>query len=171
MRITIPARTPIFMTLFMAFWLAGWAVGEIMVSRQLLFGEMNGNAAGSLFMTAWLAAWTLGGAWAATLLLWNLAGKEVIELNSTMLRRRKQVPVFGRSREYAVANIANLRAAAAQPSFPWNYQSSFSFLSFGEGTISFDYGRDTHHLGTGLDEADARYVIDEMCKRVKSLCL
>jgi hypothetical protein len=27
----------------------------------------------------------------------------------------------------------------------------------------------THHLGTDLDEADAKYVIGEMCKRVKSL--
>ena len=45
-----------------------------------------------------------------------------------------------------------------------------SFFSFNDGAISFDYGRDTHHLASDLDEAEAKYVIIEMCKRVKSIC-
>jgi hypothetical protein len=41
---------------------------------------------------------------------------------------------------------------------------------FEEGAISFDYGRSTYRMGAGLDQAEAEYVIDEMCKRSKSLC-
>lgn len=172
LRITIPVKAHLYATLFMAVWLVGWAVGEVMVASQLLYGVPGRDtpAAGSLFMIVWLAGWTLGGAWAAGTLMWNIAGKEVIELSSTTLKRRKQIPVFSRSKEYAVASIANLRLAPPLPSFLWYQQQSMSLLSFKDGTISFDYGRDTCHLGSGLEEADAKYVIGEMCKRVKSLC-
>ncbi|WP_119270679.1 hypothetical protein [Taklimakanibacter deserti] len=171
LRITIPAVTQAFGVIFISLWLIGWAFGEVMVSRQL-FGSQsvqNSSQGGSLFMLVWLAAWTLGGGWAIYTLLWQLAGKEIIELTTTSLRQRKQIPLFSRSKEYALANIANLRVAPPRPRF---YQGQYMIqgLSFKDGAISFDYGRDTHHLASGLDEADAKYVIGEMCKRVKSLC-
>jgi hypothetical protein len=169
LRITVPVKAQVFVTLFLAFWLMGWAVGEVMVSYHLVGGRYSSGAR-SIIMIAWLGAWTVGGAWIASALLWNIAGKEIIELNSTTLKRRKQIPVFSRSKEYAVASIANLRLAPALPSFFGYYRQNMSFLTFNEGAISFDYGRDTRHLATGLDEADAKYVIGEMCKRVKSLC-
>jgi hypothetical protein len=169
LRITIPAKAQAFVTFFLPFWLVAWAVGEVMVSRQLLTNP-NFGAGGSIFAIAWLGAWTVGGAWAAAYLLWNIAGREIIELNSMILKRRKQIPIFSRSKEYAIANIANLRLAPASPQSLWYNQQNMSFLGFKEGTISFDYGRDTHYLASGLDEADAKYVIREMCKRVKSLC-
>lgn len=173
LRITIPAAMQLFPTAFMGFWLIGWAVGEVMVSYQLLQGRPNTDPseAGSLFLIAWLGAWTLGGAWAFSMFLWNIAGKEIIELTSTTLKRRKQIPIFSRSKEYAVASITNLRSAPPPPSYWWYNQQNLSLLTFGDGTISFDYGRSTYHLASGLDEADAKHVIGEMCKRVKSLCL
>lgn len=116
LRITIPARTQSFATLFLGVWLIGWAVGEVMVSRDLFGSGFPDNPpAGPTFFTiAWLAAWTLGGAWVVHILLWQLTGKEIIELTSTSLRHRKQIPIFSRSREYAVANIRNLRPAFAK---------------------------------------------------------
>lgn len=172
LRITIPASPAFFTTAFIGLWLIGWAVGEVMVARQLLFGVPGRDIpiAGGLFMLAWLALWTLGGALAFATLLWNLTGKEIIELTGTTLKQRKQIPVFSRSKEYAVANITRLRPAPL-PNMPfWFRQQNMFPLNFKDGTISFDYGRDTHHLASGLDEADAQFVIEEMCKRVKSLC-
>lgn len=170
--ITIPAAVQAFGTIFLAIWLIGWAVGEIMVSRQLLSGELSHDPSGggALFSIVWLAGWTLGGGWALYCLLWQLAGKEIIELTSTTLRQRKQTPLFSRSREYAIANMSNLRVAPPQPQY---YQGKYiiSGPGFKGGAISFDYGRDTYHLASGLDEADAKYVIGEMEKRVKSLSL
>jgi hypothetical protein len=118
-RITVPAATQAFATIFLALWLVGWTFGEVMVSHQL-FGDQsaqNSSPGASLFLLVWLAAWTMGGDWAICTLLWQVAGKEVIELNSTLLRQRKQIPLFSRSKEYTVANIANLRLAPAQPRF------------------------------------------------------
>jgi hypothetical protein len=85
------------------------------------------------------------------------------------LRQRKQIPIFSRRREYAVASIRSLRLAPPAPTF-FQGQYMIEGLTFKNGAISFDYGRSTHHLAAGLDEADADYVIGEMCKRVKSLC-
>lgn len=172
LRIIIPAAPAFFSTAFLGFWLIGWAVGEVMVSRQLL-GGLPGNDGpfpASLFLLAWLALWTLGGFWAISAFLWALTGKEVIELTSTTLKRRKQLPIFSRSKEFAVANIARLRPATLVDEASWSRRQNVSTMSFKDGTIAFDYGRDTHHLASGLDEADAQYVIAEMCKRVKSLC-
>jgi hypothetical protein len=113
--------------------------------------------------------WTLGGAWALTAFPWAVAGKEIIELNSMTLKRRKQIPIFSRSREYAVASIANLRLAQVIPA-SWYEQQNLSSMSLKDGAIAFDYGRSTFHFGSDLDEADAKYVLSEMCARVKSLC-
>ena len=173
LRITIPARTELFTTGFLGIWLIAWAFGEIFVPYSFLIGlsDKPVPASAKLFVLVCLAGWTLGGLYALSIFLWNVAGKEIIELTSTSLKRRKQIPIFSRSKEYAVACITGLRTAPqAQLSWPLSLNMNMIPLGFRDGTIAFDYGRDTHHLGSGLDEADARYVIAEMCKRVKSLC-
>jgi len=173
LRITIPARTELFITAFLGVWLIAWAFGEIFVPYTFLIALSDKPVPPSarLFAAVWFAGWTLGGMWALSIFLWNVAGKEIIELTSTTLKYRKQIPIFSRSREYVIASIAGLRAASrAQAFWPLPFNMNMAPLSFRDGTIAFDYGRDTYHLGSGLDEADARYVIAEMCKRVKSLC-
>ena len=50
---------------FLAFWLCGWAFGEISVGKELLAGRAT------LFHWGWLGAWTLGGG-AAMLTLWAM---------------------------------------------------------------------------------------------------
>lgn len=173
LRITIPARTELFITAFLGIWLIAWAFGEIFVPYTFLVGlaDKPVPVPAKLFALVWLAGWTLGGLYALSIFLWNVAGKETLELTSLTLKRRKQIPLFSRSKEYAVASITNFRAAPqAQAIWPLSINVNMMPLSFREGTIAFDYGRDTHHLGSGLDEADARYVMAEMCKRVKSFC-
>lgn len=53
---------------FLAFWLCGWAFGEIFVLGALLGGGLGGA---SLFLIGWLGAWTVGGAFAISA-LWHL---------------------------------------------------------------------------------------------------
>lgn len=169
LRITIPAAPSFQGTTWLVLSLFAWAGGEVFVLWHL-FDESPDPHFGNFFMVIWLALWTLGGIRMIDGLLWNLAGEEVIDLSSTALKRRKRLPVFRRSREYAVANISGLRPATLTDQPSPSKRQNMSSLSFKDGTIAFDYGRDTHLLATGLDEADARYVIAEMCRRVKSLC-
>ncbi|MFZ5673444.1 MAG: hypothetical protein ACOZAM_10830 [Pseudomonadota bacterium] len=101
-------------------------------------------------------------------LLWQLAGSEIIELSSTSLRRRRRVLFLGTSKEFAVTHISNMRLAPPQPKYIRGKAVISSPLTR-HGVIAFDVGRETHHLGLGLDEGEARYLIAEMCKQVKSL--
>ena len=158
LRITIPAGRHLFGTAFLGLWMIGWAFGEIAVSHQLLYGlpESRFPAPASFFILAWLALWTLGGAWCLATFLWNVAGREIIELNQATLRRIKQIPLLRRSKEYRVASIANLRLTTVITSFWYNDEESLPSMAFSDGAISFDYGRSTHHLGSDLDEADAK---------------
>ncbi len=169
LRITVWPKPQLFGTAFLSLWMIGWAFGEISVGHQLLYGlpESRFPAPSSFFTLAWLALWTLGGAWCAATLLWNVAGREIIELNQATLRHRKQIPLLSRNREYKVASIANLRVTSPSAD---DDRESLPSMTFSDGAIAFDYGRSTHRLASDLDEADARYVIAEMCKRVKSLC-
>lgn len=171
LRITIPAAMQTFGVIFMLMWLSFWAVGEIAVLRHFLGGQPLKDASGndSLFLVVWFTGWTLGGALMIYSLLWQLVGKEIIELNSTMLRRRKRIFFFSRSKDFAVAGITNIRLALPQPKYIRGKYVISSPMTR-TGAIAFDFGRSTHHLGHGLDETEARYVIAQLCERVKSLC-
>jgi hypothetical protein len=171
LRITIRPKPQLFGTAFLGLWMIGWAFGEVRVSYEFIYGmpEERFPAPESLLVLAWLALWTLGGCWCLVTLLWNVIGKEIFELNPSTLKRIKQIPIFSRSKEYRVASIANLRVTPI-PSSWFDDEESLPSMTFSDGAISFDYGRSTYRLGSDLDEADAKYVIGEMCTRVKSLC-
>lgn len=166
LRITIPAPQQAFGILFVSLWLILWTVGEYFAAREFWTGQFFQKP--EAFLPIWFAGWTLGGAFMIYTLLWQLAGKEIIEINSTSLKQTKQLLLLSRSREYAVANIANVRLAPPEPKYvrgKYYIQSQ----SFNAGAIAFDYGRDTCRLAQGLDEAEVEHVIGEMRKRVKSL--
>ncbi len=55
-------------------WLGGWAVGWVMVFRQLI----RGTKAPEAFLIFWLIGWTVGGAWAGWY-LWRLLRPSVPE--------------------------------------------------------------------------------------------
>jgi hypothetical protein len=169
-RITIPAATQAFGVIFLGLWLTFWAATEVAEARQLLNGQffLDAGTGHSFSRLIWFAAWTLAGVWFIYALLWQLIGKEIIELDATSLKQIKQILLFKRSREYAIANIANVRLAPPEPKFSHG-RYVIQILSFRAGAIAFDYGRSTHRLGQGLDEADARHVIDEICKHATSL--
>ena len=97
LEVSIPAKRNIFLMLFLAAWLVGWAFGEIFAARELLLGKHD---ASDLFLGAWLVAWTLGGGFALYTWLWMLNGRELVVLRPDVLVSRRDLWGFGRSREY-----------------------------------------------------------------------
>ena len=89
--------------------MCGWFFGEFSAIRQLETGK---TAAGiSLFMVVWLGGWTVGGAAAIYFWLWNIAGHEIVSLTPTSLTIRRDILGFGRSKEYDLPSVKNLRIA------------------------------------------------------------
>ena len=94
LRITIPAKKNYFLILFSAFWLVGWAFGEVTALAHVLNPESD---APKLFILAWLGGWTLVGAFAIYAWIWNVKGREIINVSNTELQHIRRFPVFQRS--------------------------------------------------------------------------
>ncbi|WP_119390469.1 hypothetical protein [Taklimakanibacter lacteus] len=170
LRITIPAEIQPKGMMFMCLWLTIWVIAEAIIAFELLTGEPTDRSfvSGPLLSYFWFAMWTVAGMSMIYTLLWQVVGKEIIELSSTLLRLRKRILFFSLSRDFAVSSIRNMRPISPRPKDA-NNKNTLSHLSFRDGAITFDYGRTTRYLGQDLNEAEAQYVIDEMCEHVKSL--
>ncbi len=161
-KIVIPTKRNWFITLFLTFWLGGWAVGEFTVSR-IMFSSSS-PVGSKFFMIFWLGGWTVGGCFAIYIWFRNLMGKEVISINSMTLTVRQEVGNLGRSKEYEMKAVRNLRISPLSYN-PWNFSSGMPIWGIGGGLIAFDYGAQTFRFGTGLAESEAQDLINVIKKR------
>jgi len=164
LEIVIPSKKNFFIILFIAFWLMGWVFGEVAALKSLLFPDEEFAGIPSLFLIGWLGAWTVGGAFAIYTWLWNIKGKEIIIINSEEISYKKDLFGFGRSREYTLAEIKDMRVID-KPSGFWGSQSYNDFWGFSVGVIGFDYGYKTYKIGNSIDEAEAKHIINEISQR------
>ena len=177
LRVTIPSRKNYFILFFLGFWLIGWAFGEIMVGGVLIAGIVGllfnspeigkfglaGLSGGGLFMLAWLGIWTIGGGFAVYAFLWQLAGKENIEVSYDSIKIQRAIFGFGRSKEYLASHIRDLLVsplAMDHSMFGWSRASNFWGIS--GGTLAFDYGSQTFRFGSGTDEAEAKQILEKV---------
>ena len=160
--INIPAAKSWWAILFIGFWLCGWAFGEFGAIHQLASGRMSASGV-SLFLFGWLGAWTVGGFVAVSFWLWNVTGHEIVLLTPASLAIRRDILGLGRSREYDLPSVKNLRIdrTPMNSGFGW---SSSSRSIFG-GAIAFDYGAKTFRFGGAVDEAEASHLIELLKSR------
>lgn len=180
LRITIRATMPPLALVPIGLLLALFVSGEIGAINALLNGGLragehyqlpwmteaiaNGPDFNRLMLT-WIAFAAVAIILLAGIFLWNIAGKEIIELDATTLKYTRRIPLLGYSREYSTAKIARLRLVP----FPWTRKQNFSYFGFKDRAIAFDYGGHTRRMGSGLDDANAHHVIQKMREQVKSL--
>jgi hypothetical protein len=188
LRFTIPSRKHWFTLLFFFPWLIVWAPVECLIIGLVIGGILSiaatvvtGQAlpastsdaagfgiGGALFLLIWLALWTAGGTSAAYLFLWELAGRETIEVGPGSIKLSRRIFRFGAPKEYLAEHIRDLRAHAPQsygesPLRTGLWASAYS-------TLSFDYGARTIHLANGTDEAEAKLILAEIAKRYPHYC-
>jgi hypothetical protein len=143
---------------FLAVWLVGWAFGEISAVRNLLRGGVNALDA---FMGVWLVAWTIGGGVTLYLWLWMLKGQEHLLLRADALVVKRKLWEIGRTREYDLQHIKNLRVAP-RTGYPYEWSSGLPLWGIGGGSVAFDYGSQTVRVAASVDEAEAREIIREL---------
>ena len=162
LEITVPAKRSVFIILFLAFWLVMWVVGEVSAFKQV---ATSGKALSeNLFMVAWIGGWTVGGAFAIYTWLWTIAGKEKLRLAPPNLVLRREVFGLGRSREFDLAHVSNLRVSTSNLSF-MDPGSALQFWGLTGGPIAFDYGSKTIRFGASLEESEARRLVDQVQKQ------
>jgi hypothetical protein len=149
LRIDIPVVRSLFSFTFLAFWIGGWACGELFAFREVLKSK---SIFSNPFLVFWLGMWTVFGVYAIWSWLWLLGGREIIRIENGILSVRKEVGRLGRTNEYSLTDIRALRVS------PPVYQSRRNMVP--DGTIAFDYGAKTYRLGSGIDEAEAKHLVE-----------
>ncbi|HTM49574.1 MAG TPA: hypothetical protein VL285_12860 [Bryobacteraceae bacterium] len=161
LEISIPPKRNPFLMIFLAAWLVGWGFGEVTAGREILLGK---ETTPTLFLAVWLTMWTLGGAFALYALLKMIGGRDVLLLRASTLLLKGEVFGLGRGREYELEHVRNLRVEGVT-AWPNDMAGAMRFWGIGGGPITFDYGSATVRWGAGLEEPEARQVIQELRAR------
>ena len=122
----------------------------------------SGSAVPGIFGLVWLTIWTIGGTFAIFTFLWQIFGREEIEVASYSITLNQVVLFFQRSKEYASEYIKDLRTSPMGINEMHNWSRSLAFYGIGGGIIVFDYGAGTIRLGGGIDEAEGKQIIAEI---------
>jgi hypothetical protein len=178
--VSIPARKNWITIIFLGVWLTGWMCGELF-ALSVLFSSVGGfffrifdigavdffefdNGFGSAFagsfILVWLAVWTVAGYGAARTFLWQLAGRELVEVSRTSIKISRPIFGLGRVKEYQAAEIANLRLLSAD-------ERAGKKGMAGPNQLAFDYEFDTVEFGGGLTVGEAEAVLEEITKRYR----
>ena len=148
--------------MFLPAWLVGWAVGEVTVLAKFVSDPPEDGE--GLFLLAWLVLWTGAGTLFIFFWLWNLLGKEIVAVDEETLTVRYALGRVGWTRRFDRREVRDPRVS---PSGMTDFRSSFGWWLGGGGTIAFDYGARTYRFGHGLDEAEAKHVVDELRGRLE----
>lgn len=164
LRAVVPSRRNWFVMLFLLAWLGGWVFGEASATGELI---RAGDKTPSAFLAFWLAGWTLGGLFAIGTVLWQLAGREVVTVNTAALVHRVEVFGLGLSRSYSASEVKNLRATEYSTS-PFNNQRAWlpPLYGSGFGPVAFDYGARTIRMAPSLEEAEAKLLVESLSSRL-----
>lgn len=160
LEVVVPAKRNVFGMLFLLAWLGAWAFGEVGALNQLAYGAHGVKP----FMLFWLAGWTIGGGFAAFAWLWMLAGRERILLRPRTLAIRHEVFGVGRTREYDLAHVRNLRVSPAAYD-PYGWGAGARSWGLGGGPVAFDYGAKTVRLVASVEEPEAAQIVRELNAR------
>ncbi|MCD4785798.1 MAG: hypothetical protein K8T10_18420 [Candidatus Eremiobacteraeota bacterium] len=142
---------------FLCIWLAGWAIGEVMVAKTLLYGEAKELAAKG-FMLVWLAGWTIGGIFAIRQVLLMLFGHHIIRISPGQIGIAEFIGQWGKFHEYEMASIQNLRLLNEDESGK-QYLHKKKAKTFG---IEFEYKGGPVRFATGLDRNEAEAFFEWM---------
>lgn len=173
LKITIPSRKHWFSIPFCFLWLAAWAFGEIVTSSGLIRAAFILSSAPSATRSVYiclslgwlfLGVWTVYGAFVLYALLWQLLGKEIVEVSSQSIQVRRQVLGLGRLKEYLAEHIKNLRISPMGHN-KLGRSSIRSFLGLAGSLVTFDYGAKTFRFGSRADEAEAKQILTAIQQR------
>src|SRR4051812_31342693 len=107
--VTIPTAKPWGAIAFLSFWLVMWAIGLIMALGFLGGSVFGGFLAGGLFMIVWVTAWTAAGLMAARMLVWLIAGEEVITAGNGILTIRHKNLLFCSPKSFDLGSMKSVR--------------------------------------------------------------
>lgn len=177
----MPGRKNWFAMAFLSVWLIGWAFAGIYLGGTIIWlsqllpskglsapkGPLE-TLAGGVFLLVWFGVWAAFGVLILRSWLWQVTGKEVIEVSDHSIAISKAILGFSRPKEYLAEHITDLRAAPVQMSV-WGRPKGTNFWALSGGTLAFDYGAKSVYCAAGADEAEARQIVAMIKARFPAL--
>jgi hypothetical protein len=108
----------------------------------------------------WLAVWTISGLRNTRFFLWQLAGKEILEVSQTGIQWGRRFFGLGKVEEYQAGEISNLRILEDSERTKKNTIA-------GPNMLAFDYEFGTVEFGGGLTVEEARAVLVAIVKNYR----
>ena len=174
LRITLPSRKRwlaiIPNALFVLIWIplfvaiGGFAAWTMLASATARPVPLSGTLFLLGFFTIWFGFLAAIGATALYSLLWNLAGREVIEVSRQSIRLSRVVPGWARTREYLAEHIRDLRVSPQYVPGLYRHQMGVFGLGAAHGQMAFDYGARTIRCADA-DEAEIKMILAEIWQR------
>jgi hypothetical protein len=161
LRVSIPsARKPVFTSILVV-----WLVLAVLFTRDLFTHVRTpADLAFALCVAAVLLFWGTG---ALISLLDAVWGRDVVVVGPHGLTVRHEIRGIGRDRTYAFSDIGNLRVAPPLPDVV-AVISPLGMFRKGNGWIAFDYSSATIRFGGGVDEAEARAIVERLRQRLRA---
>lgn len=164
MEIIIPSEKRWGAIIFMCIWMCGWVFGELSAIGVITGTIGEGMRGSQAFMYVWLTGWTFGGLFIMRTLIWSLAGKEIITFAGSQLTiaRKGLIPSFTKTynlNEVKDFRVGHLPSAGLDV---WGNERRNLSLSTNTGYLWFDYGMKTIKFGSGIDEAEAKHLLQRM---------
>ena len=160
--IVMPSRRSVIATGFIGIWLAFWIFSIVGILPQMLIGlpHAKGTPPPLAFLILWTVFWLAGGAFAFAIFAWSVAGRERVTIAADTFAIRREAFGIGLTRRYALASVRALRvvddAAWSTPFSGFGRSDPFGLRS---GSLAFDYGAKTIRFGSGVDAAEAKYIL------------
>jgi hypothetical protein len=156
-QVIVPARRNWFALPFLCVWLTFWTFGGITAMREL-------TREFQVFLAVWLIAWATGWLFAAASILWQITGRETIQVSNGDLLTELRAGPFRRIRCFRGNEVRNLRAAPQ--TIMETHQAAFVPILNRMGAIRFDHGARTIGLAGGVDEAEAAMICEWLRARL-----
>jgi hypothetical protein len=150
--IRIPSKKD-WQMLFIAAWLAFWVIAPSSMMLKAIRGMGHPNSA-DWFSLLWGIGWIFGIWFGASTLVWSIGGVDLMRLTPSEVNATKTV--FGitvRRRSSSTTEVRNLRYMPANSGGSRRYR---------RGRICYEDDRGTVTVTSGLDDAEALAVIDQM---------
>jgi len=160
----LPARRHLGIVIGLGLWLLGWGVGGIVIIVAAVNPAPNQEAPPLFVALIWFAF----GAVPTYVWFWMLKGREIVGVTSSSLAVKRALFGWGREKQYDPAQVRALRVSP-QTFTPWDFSFGLSFWGLSGGVIAFDYGYKTFRFGGGIDEAEARHIVERILQRFPAL--
>jgi hypothetical protein len=163
MEFIIPTRKNWLVTLLGFLWMCGWLLGGKNIIQEIISPGDGLYKGFKYLLMAMLVPWGFAVFYMGFTWLWTFLGKEHIILRPDALIIKSAVFNIGRTREYEITNIQNMRVDSLD--YDHSALSILRQLWSDIGIIAFEYKAKTCRCGNGIDESEASDIVEQLRTR------